>query len=61
MSMCVCKKCETFIDSDYDCDCFIELPKLPDEHWSQTIELCESCREKYVDEDGHYCEIGVDI
>lgn len=59
MSCVRCQKCRDIVDSDYDPDCFIELPKLPDERWAQTIELCETCRENYVDEDGVYYPKGV--
>jgi hypothetical protein len=44
MSMCVCKNCDAYIDSDFDPDCFIDI----DEH--ETIILCENCRDDRDDE-----------
>lgn len=42
MSMIHCDSCETYIDSDNDPDCFLEVPwlNLADRVW------CESCRER---------------
>lgn len=46
MSMIACDKCESYIDSDEDPDCFIEHlgTKFPD-----TV-ACESCRERMGEE-----------
>lgn len=59
MSMCTCRNCTIFIDSDEFPECFVEIPKLPHEKWSKTIVLCENCREEFVDENGSYWPEGV--
>lgn len=45
MSMCLCDRCERFIDSDEDPDCFVEVPG------DETLIACESCRDD-MDESG---------
>ena len=45
MSMCVCERCDRYIDSDDDPDCFIENPYDS----KDTTILCEPCREKAYD------------
>jgi len=47
MSIVVCDSCGTFINTDVDGDCFVEVPRLnlEDRVW------CESCREKHLIED----------
>lgn len=54
MSMCRCAKCENLIDSDYDPECFVEYGELGDDRFKEVVELCETCREKYVDENGKF-------
>lgn len=44
MSICVCEQCDAYIDSDFDCECFVEIaPKV-----ERT--LCERCRDKFYEE-----------
>ena len=45
MSVVVCDHCETYIDSDKDCDCFIVNPY----DLNDITTLCEPCREKAYD------------
>lgn len=46
MSIVVCDHCERYIDSDFDCDCFIENP-----YDSRDVTtLCENCRERAYEE-----------
>ena len=42
MSMCVCRDCAAYIDSDDDPECFVEVGNMRRLH--QTIILCEKCR-----------------
>ncbi len=44
MSMVMCERCDRFIDSDDDPDCFVENPGLPGAMGDEV--LCEWCREK---------------
>ena len=44
MSMCVCQRCDAYIDSDFDPDCFVEVGNM--RKLNQTIVLCEKCREE---------------
>ena len=44
MSMCVCQRCDAYIDSDFDPDCFVEVGNM--RKLNQTIVLCENCREE---------------
>ena len=46
MSMCVCDRCDRYIDSDVDGDCFIENPY----NAKDVTTLCEPCRERAWDE-----------
>ena len=48
MSMIVCEGCDAYIDSDFDCDCFVEVGNM--RRWNQTKVLCERCRERREDE-----------
>lgn len=45
MSVVNCDRCDTYIDSDDDPDCFIENPYDS----KDTTILCEPCREKAYD------------
>ena len=45
MSMIVCEKCDAYIDSDFDCDCFVEVGNMRKHR--QTVVMCEPCRERY--------------
>lgn len=47
MSICVCEKCDHYIDSDYDMDCFVEVGNMRKLH--KEIVMCEPCREKYLE------------
>jgi hypothetical protein len=40
MSMCMCERCDALIDSDEDCDCFVNSTKIGDMYVA-----CENCRE----------------
>lgn len=44
MSICVCEDCDAYIDSDFDCDCFVEIGNMRRLH--KEIILCERCRDK---------------
>ncbi len=48
MSMVNCEECNAYIDSDVDCDCFVEVGNMRRLH--KTIVLCEPCREKREDQ-----------
>ena len=48
MSICVCEGCDAYIDSDFDCDCFVETGNMRRLH--QTKVLCERCRDMYFAE-----------
>ena len=43
MSMVNCSECDKYIDSDIDCDCFVDVGNMRRMH--KTIVLCEACRE----------------
>ncbi len=43
MSMVNCSECDKYIDSDFDCDCFVEVGNMRRMH--KTIVLCEVCRD----------------
>ena len=43
MSVVICEKCDAQIDSDFDCDCFVEVGNMRRLH--KTIVLCENCRD----------------
>lgn len=45
MSIVICDHCDRAIDSDFDCDCFIENPYDS----KDTTVLCENCRERAWD------------
>ncbi len=45
MSIVTCDHCDAYIDSDFDCDCFIENPYDS----KDTTILCERCRERAYD------------
>ena len=45
MSMIVCEGCDAYIDSDDDCDCFVEVGNMKRLH--QTKVLCERCRDEF--------------
>ena len=45
MSIIVCESCDAYIDSDFDCDCFVEVGNMRRLH--QTKVLCERCRDEY--------------
>lgn len=55
MSMSSCKKCGHLVDTDMDTDCYVANPAHLDRpiarFESQFICVCESCREKEI-EDG---------
>ncbi len=44
MSMVRCDDCERPIDSDFDCECFIDTSP------TSTITLCERCRDEADDQ-----------
>lgn len=48
MSMCVCKDCAAYVDSDDDPDCFVEVGNMRRMNWTEIV--CEPCREKRMDE-----------
>lgn len=45
MSIIICDHCDAYIDSDFDCECFIENPY----NSKDTTVLCEPCRERAWD------------
>lgn len=47
MSICICEKCDRWIDSDSDPDCFVEVGNM--RKLTDTIIMCEPCRERYYD------------
>jgi len=49
MSMIVCERCDRYIDSDDDPDCFVEVGNMRRLH--QTKVLCEFCRDKLEQEE----------
>lgn len=49
VSMCVCKNCTKYIDSDDDPDCFVEVGNMRRYH--ETIILCERCREERLEKE----------
>ena len=44
MSVVICERCDSWIDSDYDPDCFVEIGNM--RRLPKTIILCEPCRER---------------
>ena len=48
MSIIVCEKCDAYIDSDFDCDCFVEIGNM--RSLTETKVWCEKCRDKYFTE-----------
>ena len=48
MSIDTCTHCNAYIDTDEDGDCYIEIGNM--RRLTDTICLCEPCREKYFEE-----------
>lgn len=48
MSIIVCQSCDAYIDSDFDCDCFVEVGNMRSQ--TETKVWCERCRDKYYQE-----------
>lgn len=48
MSIIVCDECSAYIDSDHDCDCFVELGNMRRLH--KEVVMCERCRDKLLEE-----------
>ena len=48
MSIVVCEKCDAYIDSDFDPDCFVEVGNM--RRLYKTEVMCERCRDKYYNE-----------
>ena len=48
MSIVVCEKCDAYIDSDFDCDCFVEVGNMRRLH--KTEVMCERCRDEWYRE-----------
>ena len=48
MSIIVCEKCDAYIDSDNDPDCFVEVGNMRRLH--KTEVMCERCRDKWYNE-----------
>jgi hypothetical protein len=46
MSICVCERCDAYIDSDNDPNCFCDNPYDS----RDTTIVCENCRERAYDE-----------
>lgn len=46
MSIIVCEKCDAYIDSDFDADCFVELGNM--RRLNKTHVWCERCRDEYL-------------
>ena len=44
MSIIVCEKCDAYIDSDFDADCFVEIGNMRRLHKEACV--CEPCRER---------------
>jgi len=44
MSMCICKYCDAYIDSDDDPECFVEVGNM--RRLNETIIVCEACRDR---------------
>jgi hypothetical protein len=44
MSLVVCEECDAYIDSDFDCECFVEVGRGGERT------LCERCRDKFFEE-----------
>ncbi len=42
MSMDICKDCDRLVDTDDDCDCYVEVGNMRNQ--TQFICLCEPCR-----------------
>lgn len=42
MSMDICKDCDRLVDTDDDCDCYVEVGSM--RRQTETICLCEPCR-----------------
>lgn len=51
MSIDVCSRCDTYIDTDFDfdCDCYVPDPRMSLKPYPD-ICLCERCRERELDE-----------
>jgi hypothetical protein len=49
MSMDVCHDCDRPVDTDDDPDCYIEVGNM--RRLTQTICVCEPCRERRIEED----------
>jgi len=48
MSMDVCQRCDTYVDTDEDPDFYCEVGNMRSQ--TETIGLCERCRERWIDE-----------
>jgi hypothetical protein len=46
MSMCICRSCGAYIDSDFDLDCFVEID-------GRDTVRCVRCREEAEEDETH--------
>lgn len=52
MSIVTCERCDRYIDSDFDVECFVEIIETgPDGEHKRDAVLCEVCRQKQLDEE----------
>lgn len=47
MSVDVCQRCDAYVDTDIDCDCYVPDPR---HSLKGDICICERCREKEEEE-----------
>jgi hypothetical protein len=59
MSMIRCSKCSLVVDSDDDPEMFVEVITFGDDGATETVVMCETCREK--EEAEALEEMGVDL
>ena len=50
MSMDVCSKCDAYVDTDFDLDCYVPDPRHPIKGgWDSCI--CEACRDRIAEQE----------
>lgn len=55
MSIDVCSKCDAYVDTDFDCDCYVEVGNMRKQ--TETKCICERCREEIADEEERQADL----
>lgn len=49
MSIDVCSKCDAYVDTDFDCDCYVEVGNM--RKLTKTVCICEPCRDRIAEQE----------